>query len=115
MLQFRDQPLVECQEFTQPPGVAGDELAMLQVEAFEEQVTDLGEARMLGQNMECFHGEGISIRNDVGLNEMFAHLPSTQPRTGPPQPEGLGTWANAGTQALRMARLKGASGKALWL
>ncbi len=113
--QFGDQALVERQEFAQPPRLAGDEVAVLQVEAFQEQVADLREASVFSQDVERFKRQRVPVRNDLGLNESLTDLPGTQPRTGPPQPFGLGTWANAGTQVWRIARLTGASGKALWI
>ena len=82
MFQFRDQAFVEREEFAQPPRLAGDEVAVLQVEAFEEQVAHLGEAGMFGKDMERFDRERVPIGDHLGLNESLADLPGTHPKAG---------------------------------
>ncbi len=47
--QFRNQAFIQNEEFTQPPSVTSDQVAVLQIEAFEEQVAHLSKAGCLAR------------------------------------------------------------------
>ena len=95
-----NQAFVERQELFEPPVLAGDQSAPLQVKPFEQQVAHDLKAGMMGDCMKSFHVEGFAIGNDGQLNQTFTDVPGAQPKGRYPHFQNMLTQVGIGQKTM---------------
>ena len=82
--QARQQAFVERQEFFQPPWLPAEEVAALQIKAFQQEVAHPVEAGVVSQGVQGLQRQRRPVGQDGQFNQTLPHVPGTQPEGGHP-------------------------------